>query len=399
MRYIWNNKETLLSLRQEDAVQQLMANQDIIQPILKNYPNLLPFLQSEIEGMIRALRKFPDDMIHHECEIQDDQIGYIDEAGNLQFSIYSYPTTFAYLYYQKQGRICSDTHLKEHLSITISCGSILYSELPNFFQWKIGLTATLEGLCEDENKILDNYAFTKRSFIPSTFEKQQLIEKETQVTNSKDEYFKAIKDDIDDALQKNQACFVVFKETKDVMEFHKHVVELQRTGSHFTLPEVLTEMVSNKEKTAIVSRATSQRKITLMTRLYGRGIDFICREKALIDSGGVHIISTFYPESLIEEIQIKGRTCRQDDPGSFRKILFIEDLLKEGLISNVEEYSKQQDWDFLATKRQEVYSRKFEAIHQTLESNKNKHQVSLELAKNIEDGDTETVYSKLKSFQ
>jgi hypothetical protein len=43
--------------------------------------------------------------------------------------------------------------------------------------------------------------------------------------------------------------------------------------------------------------------------------DFICRDKDLVKSGGVHVIITFFPTDESEEIQIKGRTCRQDDPG------------------------------------------------------------------------------------
>jgi len=43
-------------------------------------------------------------------------------------------------------------------------------------------------------------------------------------------------------------------------------------------------------------------------------------------SGGVHVIITFLPEDDSENKQIEGRTCRMDDPGSARKILFAEDL-------------------------------------------------------------------------
>jgi preprotein translocase subunit SecA len=66
-------------------------------------------------------------------------------------------------------------------------------------------------------------------------------------------------------------------------------------------------------------------------------------------AGGVHIIMTFMPEDDSENKQIEGRTCRQDDPGSARKILFAEDLEKEfgiekGQIENTKANSGK-DWN------------------------------------------------------
>ena len=52
-----------------------------------------------------------------------------------------------------------------------------------------------------------------------------------------------------------------------------------------------------------------------MTRPYGRGTDFVCRDQGLVKNGGVHIIVTFEPEDESEYKQLMGRTCRQDDPG------------------------------------------------------------------------------------
>ena len=51
--------------------------------------------------------------------------------------------------------------------------------------------------------------------------------------------------------------------------------------------------------------------------------------------GGVHVIMTFLPDDDSENKQIEGRTCRQDNPGSARKILFAEDLKHEYAIKHV----------------------------------------------------------------
>jgi glycosyltransferase involved in cell wall biosynthesis len=41
----------------------------------------------------------------------------------------------------------------------------------------------------------------------------------------------------------------------------------------------------------------------------------------LVRSGGVHVIQTFVSEDISEEVQIKGRTARQDNKGSFGMVL------------------------------------------------------------------------------
>ena len=425
-RYIWNNKKTLRSQNRQEAIQQLMQ-MSCTQSILKEFPNLAPLLPNEIGHMLENLSYFPESgkYLYHAFPT-NDKIGSIDMGGNI-FYPHGYAVTFAYLYFREKGEIRSDTFLMDHLSIPINCSHILYSEMPKFFSLKLGLTATLEGLCDEENKILDDYDFSARSFIPSTFEKDILGEDETVViAGQRDEYFAAIKKEIDTKLREKRACFVVFEETKDVNEFNEYLKNIQRTVSHYTPPKLLTEMVPDEEKEAIISQATFEYKITLMTRRFGRGIDFICRDAALVRNGGVHIILTFYPEMLTEEIQIKGRTCRQDDPGSIRKILFAQDLLKQKLIpykmtakegaidfdefynssnqninsnENITYTPNCKNWDaYLANKRQILYSEKFKEIDKRLETNKQQHQKSLDLAQDIESNNTDKVFELLKEF-
>jgi len=69
----------------------------------------------------------------------------------------------------------------------------------------------------------------------------------------------------------------------------------------------------------------------LLTREHGRGLDFICHDKTVEQSGGLHVVQTFLSEELSEEIQIKGRTARGKNKGSFQIILLINDLEKFGI--------------------------------------------------------------------
>jgi hypothetical protein len=66
--------------------------------------------------------------------------------------------------------------------------------------------------------------------------------------------------------------------------------------------------------------------VTLLTRTFGRGTDFICRNQQLLVNGGIHVLQTFFSEELSEEYQIMGRGARQGDRGSYRMILLDKDL-------------------------------------------------------------------------
>ncbi len=415
LNHIWDNKEdkAFHLLPMQEKLDQLIKI-PAAQKIIENYPNLRPLLRNEIRQMLHTLKLFPgQEILIENCIIQEDQIGYLDEAGNIFFSSHSYSTTFAYLYWYKQGKIRSDKYLKDHLAIPISCGNILYSEIPKFFQLKIGLTATLEGLSKEENEILEkDYQFTKRSFIPSTFKKEPLVEEETLICVSKENQFSEITQDIESKLDKNRACFVFFMCPKDLEEYESYLYKLPSNRSQFKSPEVLTEKISDEAKAAIISRSTSQCKITLLTHVFGRGIDFICRDKTVRDNGGVHIISAFYPETLTEAIQMKGRTCRQDNPGSFRMILCATDLVTQGFIKlkrnemyetvpDLDEYYRGDFFErkrFLESKREILSSKQFEQINQTMQANKQKHENTLTLAKKIEEGNIEEAEELLKSL-
>jgi preprotein translocase subunit SecA len=51
-----------------------------------------------------------------------------------------------------------------------------------------------------------------------------------------------------------------------------------------------------------VKRASTRGIVSFCTRGYGRGTDFICNDKNVNTEGGVHVILTFKPEDISEEI-------------------------------------------------------------------------------------------------
>ena len=276
----------------------------------------------------------------------------------------------------------------------------------------LGMTATLEGLCAEENNVLDAYQFTRRSYIPSTFQKKTLKVEETVVIPGEikrsNGFFEEIRKEIFKIRRENRAALVVFADTARMNEFYEDFMKHDTSGEL----EQLGNWKKKVNDTAVISRAIAQYKVTLMTREYGRGIDFVCRDSALQESGGVHVILTFYPETETEEIQIMGRTCHQDDRGSFRKILWAEDLRSRGFVPETKDEQgntkahlekfvafKGEDWDrYLATERQKKYAEKFRKIHTELEKNKKLHLRSLDLVKAVENHEEERAFDLLGKY-
>ncbi len=56
------------------------------------------------------------------------------------------------------------------------------------------------------------------------------------------------------------------------------------------------------EKDTKITKATHKNTLTLTTRSFGRGTDFICRDETVETNGGVHVILTFVPEMNSEFI-------------------------------------------------------------------------------------------------
>lgn len=67
--------------------------------------------------------------------------------------------------------------------------------------------------------------------------------------------------------------------------------------------------------------ATRSGQITLLTKTFGRGIDFVVVENDVREKGGVHVIQTFISQEQSESVQIEGRTARQGERGSFELIV------------------------------------------------------------------------------
>ncbi|CAF5139491.1 unnamed protein product, partial [Rotaria magnacalcarata] len=139
---------------------------------------------------------------------------------------------------------------------------------------------------------------------------------------SESEYFMRIRGEIDGVCKADRAILVFFESEEKLMKFYESPELVSKKHD----VQIITETVSVKDRELYIKRAAMIGRITLLTRTFGRGTDFICRNQQLLLNGGMHVLQTFFSEELSEEYQIIGRGARQGDYGSYRMILLDKDL-------------------------------------------------------------------------
>jgi Mg-chelatase subunit ChlD len=91
---------------------------------------------------------------------------------------------------------------------------------------------------------------------------------------------------------------------------------------------VVTQARASHNVSHYVKQATRKGTTTLFSRIHGRGLDFVCHDATINTNGGIHVIQTFLSEEESEEIQIRGRSARQDKNGTYKLLMLADDLAK-----------------------------------------------------------------------
>lgn len=199
----------------------------------------------------------------------------------------------------------------------IGCGNFSFAEIPGDFTYKIGVSGTLQSLTKEEKEIIQGYGIQRLAYAPSIFGGSRCNASaggKSQITFYEPAtWFLNITQAIGDKIAARRAVLVFFETIEVLKEFSKYLTS--KNLKH----QILSEDEEFKE--SVVKQSTATETITLCTRVFGRGVDFIVRDPKTKDGGGVHVIQTFIATSEAEQIQIKGRAARQGDPGSHEFIL------------------------------------------------------------------------------
>ncbi|EDS33770.1 conserved hypothetical protein [Culex quinquefasciatus] len=207
--------------------------------------------------------------------------------------------------------------------------NISYAKIPENFPLILGVSGTLTTLSNYEKKVVkDHYNITDLSVMPSFFGGSNLKFNETQdfsCLNTVNEWMNAIFGRINMMVYARRSVLVVFDTDLKINAFK------QQFAAQLDRLNVLTVDTDPADKERFINDAGVSRTITLATREMGRGVDY--KSSVAVESnGGVHVIQTFFSVDVKEETQIKGRTARKDNRGSYELIVCIDHLQSEDLV-------------------------------------------------------------------
>jgi hypothetical protein len=311
--------------------------------------------------------------------VKDDKIAY-KYQNDINFNInYRYNTILAYLHEHEKGNI-SDFSLENNLSILISLGSFSYPEIAlQSFNSIIGVTGTLEHLNGTQKEIIKkDFLIEHQTYMPSIYGPNNLIfdprsPKNFSIENEKN-YFKIISMEIKFRIkvEKPVSVFVVFESISKLKRFYDSDAFLPLKS----LSQILTDEANSMERKNVIAAATLVQKITLFTRSFCRGTDFIVHDDAINLNGGVHVIQTFLSEEYSEEVQIKSLTARKGDKGTFQLILSLP-MLEKYMITP-DELKKQAidtHYQYLDRKRKAFFNIKYADNATFIEASKTKQSI------------------------
>jgi len=316
IRFIWD-------VRENAEMQSLPAikKTDLYGACLAKFPVLQDFLDTAIEQMLEDLF-FVINGLHSSYEVERDKIGYRHHDG-LSFSqSHGYQTMFVYFKEHTEGRISQES-LERNIALQITCGMYSYAEIPKEYAYVVGVTGTLETFMAHPamENIQSSYGISQMTYIPSAFGKNS-FNFSACIVCSDDSFHRVLRDEIERSLgpaNTYQRAILVFFENSEKLSacLNSEYFQTFKCGEIRTM----TEVDSFVTRIGSIEQATLSGNITFLVRAFGRGIDFTCYDDELNKAGGIHVIQTFVSEEKTEEIQIKGRTARQGDKGSFSMIL------------------------------------------------------------------------------
>ena len=225
----------------------------------------------------------------------------------------------------------------------------------------------MKDLKDIQRKVLkDKFNIEYYVYIPSIFSENQLIfdaDPGCIKISKQNEYCMDLVSEIDKRILGNKknskrALLVFFESEESLEKFFKS----DNFQKYRNSCRKLTERLTMLEKNQFIKNATRAGNISLLTKSFGRGTDFIVLddEVEVVGNGGVHVIQTFFSDDEAEEVQIKGRTARQGEHGSFSMILSLESLEKFDFTDKTFQTHKGiEALKYLAVNRDKKFSIKF----------------------------------------
>lgn len=206
---------------------------------------------------------------------------------------------------------------KENVTIERETQTLATITIQNYFRLYDRLSG-MTGTAETEAEELGSIYNLDVTVIPTNVDIIR-IDHQDLIYKTKREKYNSVIDEIADCHKRGQPT-LVGTITVEVSELLSRM--LKRRG----IPHNVLNAKQHKSEAEIVQRAGQPSAVTIATNMAGRGTD-IKLGKGVVDLGGLHIIGTERHESRRIDLQLRGRSGRQGDPGSSRFYLSLEDDL------------------------------------------------------------------------
>ena len=333
-----------------------VTSSDLFTKFVSNHSLFTKLIGEAIKDLVASVNSD----IANPYRVIGDKIQYLDGESYTSTIFKGYETVWAYFKENEKGKITKES-LRSNVGLLFNCGVFSFAEMPHDFKFITGVSGTLKTLASKEQEILKEiYHIQHMTYAPSVFKTGTRKIMAPNITNSLEEYFDAIESEISTALHNNRAVLVFFTDESKINAFYNECLEKNKKGIPIDSIQIVTERLSSSDRKLFIKRASTPRKVSLFTRTFGRGTDFMVNNQELITAGGILVVHCFYSEEASEEKQIQGRCARQGDPGTYKPVYLANDL--DWLLgSNWEEeikkiQSKSDPQSILNEKRDELYN-------------------------------------------
>ncbi len=144
-------------------------------------------------------------------------------------------------------------------------------------------------------------------------------DEDDRVFRTKREKYNAVINEIEDMISQGRPV-LVGTISVEVSETLSRMLK-RRGAKHSVL-----NAKQHQSEAEIVTNAGRRGAVTIATNMAGRGTDIKLRQ-GVVEAGGLHVLGTERHEARRIDLQLKGRSGRQGDPGSSRFYMSLEDDL------------------------------------------------------------------------
>lgn len=345
-RTIWQNR----SMAQEELVQLIMAPCAELAACKTAFPNIADLIDEICKAMIKQVTSDIEEDSRLEFSSMRDEAGFTDPISELQLK-----KMFAAFHLEKEMGL-SETLVKEQAVILLDCGRYSFADIVRCYEHVLGVSGCLAGMETEIREMIGEGKISTFAYSPPIYDQKcdwnpnlpahtTIVHWEADETEgaSLDRYFQTLRGMIADHVTPSSsdphrgAVLVFFEDESFLEQFYQFsgMDSLRRQTSK------LHNRTPDHERGSLVARATTAGRITLLSRSFGRGTDFICFDSEVLARGGILVIQTFLSRDYCEEVLIRGRCARQGQVGIYRLVLPGNKLVKYGLTSEEVEETKQ----------------------------------------------------------